>query len=82
MEKSANSGEHAYNISLVKENFIGEGTYSDVYKIYSKDQQEVYAGKFLKISPENMSPEDKLGYERELEILKSIDSPYIIKYVD
>ena len=31
------SGEHAYNIDLTKENFIGEGTYGDVYKIYSKD---------------------------------------------
>ena len=37
MGNKATSGEHAYNINLTKENFIGEGTYGDVYKIYSKD---------------------------------------------
>jgi hypothetical protein len=37
MGNRATSGEHAYKINLTKENFIGEGTYSDVYKIYSKN---------------------------------------------
>jgi len=37
MGNRATSGEGAYNINKTKENFIGEGTYGDVYKIYSKD---------------------------------------------
>ncbi len=74
------SGEHAYNINLTKENFIGEGTYGDVYKIYSKDQQKVYAAKFLKMKLENMDSEDKLAYERELDILQTMTHHLIIDY--
>jgi len=47
MESS--KGEQAYQISLTEENKIGEGTYSDVYKIYSKHQQKMCAAKFLKL---------------------------------
>ncbi len=37
MGNRVTSGENAYKIKVKKENFIGEGTYGDVYKIYSKD---------------------------------------------
>ena len=37
MGNRVTSGEDAYNINITKENFIGMGTYGDVYKIYSKD---------------------------------------------
>jgi hypothetical protein len=37
MGNRATSGKRAYNINITNENFIGEGTYGDVYKIYSKD---------------------------------------------
>ena len=70
MGNRASSGEHAYKINLTKENSIGEGTYGDVFKIYSKKDQKVYAAKFLKIKLELMNSEDKLGFERELEILQ------------
>ena len=68
MESS--KGKQTYEISLTEENKIGEGTYSDVYKIYSKKLQKICAGKFLKVKPGDMSSEDKLGYERELEIMQ------------
>ncbi len=63
-------GEQVYQISLTEENRIDEGTYGDVYKIYSKSHQKMCAGKFLKVRPGDMSSEDKLGYERELEIMQ------------
>jgi len=37
MGNKATAGEHAYKIKISPENFIGEGTNGDVYKIYSKD---------------------------------------------
>ncbi len=80
MGNRATSGELAYNINLTKENFIGEGTYGDVYKIYSKDQQKVYAAKFLKMKFEHMLSEDKLAYERELDILQTMKHHLIIDY--
>ena len=70
VENLATKGEHAYQISLTNENLIDAGNYGDVYKIYSKDYQKVYAGKFLKVKPEHMDSEDRLGYERELEIIQ------------
>jgi serine/threonine protein kinase len=78
MGTRAISGEHAYKISLTKENFIGSGNYGDAYKIYSKDQQKVYAAKFLKMKLEYMDLEEKLSYERELEILQKLSHPFII----
>jgi serine/threonine protein kinase len=74
----ATSGEHAYKISLTKENFIGDGQFGDVYKVYSKDLSKVYAAKFLKMKPENMNSEEKLSYERELNVLKRTTHPFII----
>jgi serine/threonine protein kinase len=78
MGNQATSGELAYKISLTKENFIGEGQYGDVYKIYSKDLSKVYAAKFLKMKPENMNSEEKMGYERELKVLEETTHPFII----
>ena len=82
MESSATKGVHAYLINLTGEYKIGAGNSGDVYKIFSKDRQKVYACKFLKKSPEDMSSSERLGFERELEIIKNLDSPFIIKYYD
>ena len=68
MESS--KGNKTYEISLTEENKIGEGIDCDVYKIYSKKLQKICAGKFLKRKPGDMSSEDKLRYERELEIMQ------------
>ena len=70
MESTPSSGEHAYIISLTDDNKIGEGTYSEVYKIYSKKDQKVYAAKLFKQPYKMMDDETKLGFEREKQILK------------
>ena len=55
MESSATKGVHAYQINLTSEYKIGAGNSGDFYKIFSKDRQKVYALKFLKKSPADMS---------------------------
>jgi hypothetical protein len=36
----------------------------------------------LKLNPDLMMDEDKLGLERELEIMKKLNSPFTIKLLD
>ncbi len=62
--------ESRYLINLTPENLIDAGNNGDVYRIKSNDGQKVYAGKFLKINPDIMNSEEKLGYKRELEIMQ------------
>lgn len=78
MESQATSGKDAYEISLTRENLIGEGNQGDVYKVLDKHQNKVHAAKFLKVPLDCMDSEDRLGYERELEILQDITHPFII----
>ena len=82
MDYRGAKGEHAYLINLTEENFINEGTYGKVYKIYSQDEKKVYAGKFLKKELQNLESVEKLGNERELEILQKSNHPFIIKYYE
>ena len=49
MGSRATSGEKAYEISLTKENFLGDGNYSDVYKIRRLENDAVRAAKFYKV---------------------------------
>ncbi len=55
MESTATKGVHAYQINLTDEYRIGAGNSGDVYKIFSKDQKKVYALKFLKKRPADMT---------------------------
>ncbi len=82
VESLASKGEGAYEISLTEEFLIAAGNYGEVYKIKAKNQEKFYAGKFLKINPALMNSEDRLGLERELEILQKLNSPFIIKLHD
>ncbi len=36
----------------------------------------------MKLSPDLMTDEDKLGLERELEIMQKLNSPFTIKLLD
>jgi len=74
------SGEHAYDINLSEENLIGEGSYGNVYKIHKKDEGKVYAAKLLKVPLKFMNDVEKLSYERELQILRATNHPFIIKF--
>jgi len=82
VESLPNKGEDAYEISLTKEYLIDAGNYGEVYKIKAKNEEKLYAGKFLKINPAYMNAEDRLGLERELEIMQNLNSSFIIKYHD
>jgi len=82
VESLASKGEGAYEIILTHEFKIGAGNYGNVYKIKAKNQEKYYAGKFLKLNPDLMMDEDKLGLERELEIMQKLNSPFTIKLLD
>jgi serine/threonine protein kinase len=74
------SGVGAYKIKLTPENRIGGGQYADVYKVQKNDNKQFYAAKFLKVPLTFINSLEKLGYDRELEILKETDHPFVIKY--
>ncbi len=42
----------------------------------------MYAAKFLKVQMSFLNSLEKLGYDRELQILKETDHPFVIKYED
>jgi serine/threonine protein kinase len=77
---NSSSGEGAYNITLTDEYRIGGGNYADVYKIQHKSSEKFYAAKFLKVPLSFLSSLEKMGYDRELEILKQNNHPFVIKY--
>ena len=74
------TGVAAYTINLIPENKLDGGQYADVFKIQKIDSQQWYAAKFLKVPLSFVSSLDKLGYDRELQILKETDHPFVIKY--
>jgi hypothetical protein len=49
MGNVATSGEKAYEIIQTNENLLGEGNYSEVYKIRKKENNRLRAAKFYKI---------------------------------
>jgi serine/threonine protein kinase len=76
------AGAGAYTIDRISENRIGGGQYADVYKVQKKDTKQFYAAKFLKVPLVYINSLEKLGYDRELQILKEVDHPFVIKYQD
>ena len=76
-------GEKAYKIKTTNENMmLGEGSYASVHKIERKDTKEIFAAKIFKIPFNDMSKMDSTGCERELEILKKAEHPFVIKYIE
>jgi serine/threonine protein kinase len=76
------AGAGAYKINLTCENKLGGGQYADVYTVQKKDTKKLYAAKFLKVPLAYIDSSEKLGYDRELQILKETDHPFVIKYQD
>jgi serine/threonine protein kinase len=76
------TGAGAYTINLNSDNKLGGGQYADVYKIQKNDTKKFYAAKFLKVPLTYIDSLEKLGYDRELQILKEADHPFVIKYQD
>ena len=57
---------------------LGEGAYSNVYKVIRKSDKNVYALK--KVRMQNLSAKEKENAINEVRILASIKNPYIISY--
>jgi hypothetical protein len=56
----------SYKIVKNEENKIGEGTFSDVYKIREKNTLTIYAAKIIKLPIQFMNSTDKQSLDREL----------------
>ena len=61
---------------------IGEGVYTDEYKIYTIFNNKTYAGKFFKVFFANMGREVRYQYEKELKILQVINHPFCLKFIE
>ena len=70
---------NAYTMNLTSENRLGGGTYADVYRVQKKDTKKLYAAKLHKAQYSKDSV-GKTVYEREVQILKEVDHPFVIKY--
>ncbi len=80
MGNKASEGELRYSIKKTEANRLGEGSYAEVFKIKSKDNKNLYAAKFFKLSLKDMDDLQKKGYESELDILQNLNHPFVIKY--
>ena len=66
------------NYEIIK--LLGEGQFGKVYKAKKKGSNEIYAIKITNI--ENFNENQKKYINQEREILKELDHPNILKYVD
>ena len=62
------------------EGTIGKGSFATVKKAKHRETQVRYAVKVL--SKKKMSDEDKIAMQTEIEILKTVDHPNVVKLVD
>lgn len=60
---------------------IGRGEFSDVYKVINKQNNNVYACKIISKSISDQQ-RMKTSIDREIKIMKTVDSLYIVKFVD
>ena len=65
---------------LEQKQILGEGAFSRVVKVRSNKDNQIYALK--KIDANEVSEEDLLNLQQEIQLHKSIDNPYIIKFID
>ena len=63
-------------------NKLGSGSLADVYKIQRKSDNKAFAVKVLKMSLEEVAKFEKMGCEKEMKSLKTIDHPNVIEHVD
>ena len=59
-------------------NKIGNGSYSEVFKVRRKEDKEIYALK--KVKMKNLKEKEKQNSLNEIRILASIKSPFVISY--
>ena len=82
MGNTQSKREDEYIIKLKDKYKLGSGAYGTVYKIIRKDNKRPYAAKIYNVPYEIMTPQQKLGYERELKILQETSHPFVINYIE
>ena len=68
-----------YTMDLTEENRLGGGTYAEVFRVQKKDTKKFYAAKILR-AQYSATFDGKRVYDREVQILKEADHPFVIKY--
>ena len=64
------------------ENQIGKGSFAVVYKVKRPGTLELCAAKRYNVPISMMLAREKQGYERELKILKNVNHPFVIRYIE
>ena len=63
-------------------NVIGEGAFSQVYKVLSKDSKETYAAKVIKHKQIYSDPRGPALIKLEIDVLRRVDHPNIARLVE
>ena len=74
----SNTSTFIVNEYIINRKRIGKGSFSTIYKGYSTKNNKVYAIKEITIDKK----QTKSNVKRELNVLKTLDNPYIIKLYD
>ena len=61
-------------------NRIGSGSFGTVYKVKSKQDDDIYVVKNIRIS--ELSKREQLEAINEVDLMAKMDSPYVVKYLD
>ncbi len=74
----SNTSTFIVNEYIVNRKRIGKGSFSTIYKGYSTKNNKIYAIKEITIDKK----QNKSNVKRELNVLKTLDNPYIVKLHD
>lgn len=74
----SNTSSFIVNEYIINRKRIGKGSFSTIYKGYSTKDNKIYAIKEITIDKK----QNKSNVKRELNVLKTLDNPYIIKLYD
>jgi hypothetical protein len=75
-------GRKAYSMKLADKNKLGVGSFSEVYKITTKDKKTEYAAKIFKVPLNLFYVLDGLYFLNDLRILKETCHPFVVKSID
>ena len=76
MEKESRAIKDVYKIEAT----IGKGSFATVKKAKNRETGERFVVKVL--SKKKMTEEDKIAMQTEIEILKQVDHPNIVRLID